>query len=78
VVARGFNEHGEPVVIEGSSLLARCLQHEIDHLDGVLFIDRMDAEQRKLAMRAVREAEWSGLSTPTVRDSPHPTRGLAV
>src|SRR5689334_21844719 len=37
VVARGFDQHGEPVVIEGSSLFARCIQHEVDHLDGVLF-----------------------------------------
>ena len=43
--------YGDPVVIEGTELLARCLQHETDHLDGVLFIDRLDAEQRKLAMQ---------------------------
>ena len=46
-VAKGFNQFGEPVVVEGSELLARCLQHETDHLDGILFIDRMDREQRK-------------------------------
>lgn len=78
VVASGFNMHGEPVTIEGSSLLARCIQHEVDHLDGILFIDRLDAEQRKAAMRAIREAEWSGLSTPAVKVSPHATGGLAV
>jgi peptide deformylase len=78
VVASGFNMHGDPVTIEGSAMLARCIQHEVDHLDGVLFIDRMDPEQRKLAMRAIREAEWSGLATPTVKLSPHPTGGLAV
>jgi peptide deformylase len=78
VVASGYNMHGDPVTIEGSALLARCIQHEVDHLDGVLFIDRMDPEQRKLAMKAIREAEWSGLSPVQVRSSPHATRGLAV
>ena len=42
VVAKGFDLHGEPVVIEGSELLARAIQHETDHLDGVLFLDRLD------------------------------------
>ena len=78
VVASGFTMHGEPVTIEGSALLARCIQHEVDHLDGILFIDRLDAAQRKAAMRAIREAEWSGLSAPTVKISPHRTGGLAV
>ncbi len=43
VVARGQNMWGEPVVLEGTELLARCVQHETDHLDGVLFVDRLDA-----------------------------------
>ncbi|BEP16019.1 peptide deformylase [Acidothermaceae bacterium B102] len=76
VVAKGFNMYGDPVVIEGSELLARCLQHETDHLDGVLFIDRLDTEQRKLAMKAIREAEWGGEPAPVVRLSPHATGGL--
>ena len=42
VVAKGLTMHGEPVTIEGSELLARCVQHETDHLDGILFIDRLD------------------------------------
>jgi peptide deformylase len=78
VVATGFNMHGDPVTVEGSALLARCIQHEVDHLDGILFIDRMDPEQRKAAMKAIREAEWSGLTPAAVRLSPHPTGGLAV
>jgi peptide deformylase len=78
VVATGFNMHGDPVTIEGSALLARCIQHEVDHLDGILFIDRLDAEQRKAAMRAIREAEWSGLTSPAIKVSPHATGGLAV
>ncbi len=76
VVARGFNMHGDPVVIDGSALLARAIQHETDHLDGILFIDRLDPEQRKLAMRAIREAEWSGQAPPQVKVSPHVTRGV--
>ena len=60
VVARGFDMHGEPVRIEGSDLLARAIQHETDHLDGVLFVQRLDAETRRLAMRAIRESEWFG------------------
>jgi peptide deformylase len=77
VVAKGFNMHGDPVVIEGTDMLARCVQHETDHLDGVLFIDRLDAEQRKLAMKAIREADWSSDSPLTVKYSPHPTGGKA-
>jgi peptide deformylase len=76
VVAKGFDLHGEPVRIEGSELLARALQHETDHLDGVLFIDRLDDETRKAAKKAIRESEWFGLEAPRVKVSPHPTRGL--
>lgn len=76
VVARGFDMHGEPVTIEGSELLARAIQHETDHLDGILFIDRLDAEARKAAMREIRESEWFGLERPTVKVSPHPTHGF--
>ena len=71
VVAKGMNMHGEPVLIEGSELLARCIQHETDHLDGIMFIDRLDAETRKEAMKAIREAEWFGQASPDVRLSPH-------
>lgn len=78
VVAKGMNEHGEPVTIEGSELLARAIQHETDHLDGILFIDRMDRAQRKLALKAIREAEWMGSPPPVVRASPHATFGRAL
>ena len=78
VVAHGFTMHGEPVVIEGSDLLARALQHETDPLAGVLFVDRLDPEGRKAAMRAIREAEWFGLEQPTDKVSPHSTRGLQI
>ena len=49
------DERGEPIVIEASGLEARVLQHEIDHLDGVLILDRTVKEQRKEALRALRE-----------------------
>jgi peptide deformylase len=78
VVARGFDVHGEPVTIEGTELLARALQHETDHLDGVLFIDRLDDELRREAKKAIREAEWFGLGAPRVKVSPHPTGGLGL
>ena len=77
VVASGFDMHGEPVTLEGTAQMARCVQHETDHLDGVLFIDRLDPEQRKLAMKAVREAEWWSDSLQQVKVSPHTTGGRA-
>jgi peptide deformylase len=79
VVAQGFDMHGEPVTINGSELLARAIQHETDHLDGILFIDKLDAETRKQAMKEIRESEWFGLAgEPTIKVSPHPTGGLGL
>ena len=52
---RGRDVRGEPLVLEASGLEARVLQHEIDHLDGVLILDRTDRDQRKQALRALRE-----------------------
>ena len=57
VRVRALNELGEELVIEASGLEARVIQHEIDHLDGVLILDRTSREQRKEAMRALREAQ---------------------
>ena len=81
-VAKGFTMHGEPIVVEGTELLARALQHETDHLDGVLFIDRLSDENRKLAMKEIRDSEWFGMNsqngfTPTIKVSPHST-GLGI
>jgi peptide deformylase len=70
-VAKGFNQHGEPVVLEGSGLLARCVQHETDHLNGVLFIDRLPSDRRKLAMREIRESAWFAAEPPVLKVSPH-------
>ncbi len=57
VLVRARDEHGEELVIEASGLEARVIQHEIDHLDGILILDRTTREQRRAAMRALREAE---------------------
>ena len=57
VRVRALNEYGEPILIEASGLEARVIQHEIDHLDGALILDRTSREQRKEAMRLLREAE---------------------
>jgi peptide deformylase len=79
VVAKGFDLHGEPVVIEGSELLSRAIQHETDHLDGIVFIDRLTPELRKQAMKEIRESEWFGVAgSPTIKVSPHPTGGLGL
>jgi peptide deformylase len=53
-VAEGFDVRGEPLRLAGSGLMARCLQHEIDHLDGKLFVDRLTGETRKRVLRALR------------------------
>jgi peptide deformylase len=57
VRVRALNELGNRVLIEASGLEARVIQHEIDHLDGVLILDRTTREQRKEAVRTLREAE---------------------
>ena len=56
VRVRAHDEHGEPLLVEASGLEARVIQHEMDHLDGVLIVDRTSREERKRAMRALREA----------------------
>ena len=57
VRVRALNEFGEPILIEASGLEARVIQHEIDHLDGVLILDRTSRDQRKEAMRTLREGQ---------------------
>ncbi|MFZ2228354.1 MAG: peptide deformylase [Candidatus Nanopelagicaceae bacterium] len=83
VVAKGWNMYGDPISVEGSEMLARALQHETDHLDGILFIDRLSKEDRKSAMKEIRESEWFGLSDETgakldIRISPHYTYGKGL
>ncbi|WP_067677972.1 peptide deformylase [Nocardia miyunensis] len=60
VRARGVDADGAAVEFEAEGLLARCVQHESDHLDGVLYLDRLDPAARKAALREVRESEWFG------------------
>jgi peptide deformylase len=77
VVARGFNVHGDPMQIVGTGLMSRCIQHETDHLDGVLFVDRLDRAARKEALRAIRAADWyDPAHPPQVKVSPHGSRGI--
>lgn len=52
---RGMNLDGKEIVVQGTELMARALQHEVDHLDGMLYIDRLERGVRKKAMRALRE-----------------------
>ncbi len=54
----GIDLDGAEVVLEGEGLMAQALQHETDHLDGMLYLDRLDAATRRIAMREVRESPW--------------------
>lgn len=56
-VVRGLDADGNPVEHRGTGLLARCLQHEADHLDGVLYVDRLDGDDRREARRRLRAGE---------------------
>ncbi|MEJ5927195.1 peptide deformylase [Corynebacterium sp. H128] len=58
VAVSGVDKHGEAVSFEAEGLLARCVQHETDHLDGVLFLKRLTPELRKEAMAEIRNSEW--------------------
>jgi peptide deformylase len=75
-VAQGFNMYGEPITVEGTEFLARALQHETDHLNGILFIDKLSPEDRKSAMKEIRESDWFNLASEKgqsiqVKESPH-------
>ena len=76
VVAHGFDMYGEPKVVEGSELLARALQHETDHLDGILFIDRLDRDARREAMRIVRRRSASECSDVRLKKNGTAPTGL--
>lgn len=60
VRARGFDVNGVPVAFEADGILARAVQHETDHLDGVLFLQRLTAERRRAAMARIRASSWFG------------------
>lgn len=55
---RGTDLEGNDVILEGTGLMAQALQHETDHLDGLLYLDRLDPETRRGAMKQVRESDW--------------------
>jgi len=63
----GVDAAGAPMTVSGSGLLARCLQHEVDHLDGHLFLDRLDRDTRRAAMRGLRLAAVGSPGTPPGR-----------
>ena len=56
--ARGLQLDGSSIEIHGEGLMAQALQHECDHLEGMLYLDRLSAEERKSAMRLLREQDW--------------------
>ncbi|MCQ2001066.1 peptide deformylase [Arthrobacter zhaoxinii] len=62
----GVDLHGNPISIEGEGMLARCFQHETDHLNGSLYIDRLEGEHRKEALRAIRQREYDAVADRTV------------
>lgn len=63
--ATGVDIHGNPVTVEADGMLARCFQHETDHLDGVLFTDRLEGDERKAALRAMRNANYGSITAET-------------
>ncbi|WJM16816.1 peptide deformylase [Microbacterium arborescens] len=56
--AVGIDLDGDEIVLEGEGLMAQALQHECDHLDGILYLDRLSPAERRIAMREVRESSW--------------------
>ena len=56
----GTDLDGNEVVLEGTGLMAQMLQHECDHLDGVVYLNRLTGEERKAAMKKLRESAWFG------------------
>lgn len=56
--AKGIDLDGNEIEVSGTGVMAQALQHETDHLDGVLYLDRLDKENRRAAMKEVRESDW--------------------
>ena len=61
----GVDMHGNPVELEGEGMFARVFQHETDHLDGILFTDRLEGDDRKAALRAIRNANYDSITEKT-------------
>lgn len=59
-IVKGLNRHGEEQTIEGTGLLARCFQHEMDHLEGTLFVDRLRGLQKDLIVRKIKKLTRAG------------------
>ncbi len=55
---RGIDLDGNAIELSGSGLMAQALQHETDHLDGILYLDRLEKDERRVAMKEVRESDW--------------------
>ena len=56
--ARGIDLDGNEIELVGSGLMAQALQHECDHLDGMVYLGRLEPEERKLAMKRLRDTDW--------------------
>jgi len=56
--ATGIDLDGNPVEVSGTGIMAQALQHEVDHLDGMLYLDRLTPENRRAAMKQIRESDW--------------------
>lgn len=54
----GVDQDGKPISLEGTGLMAQMLQHECDHLDGLLYLDRLEPDARRVAMRELRQTDW--------------------
>jgi len=65
VTVRGVDLHGDEVVIEADEFLARVVQHELDHLDGVLVLDRVEPDVRRQALRELRTRDWWAVASET-------------
>ena len=74
VLIRGIDLDGNDLQVEADELLARCFQHEIDHLDGVLLLERLDPDTRKAAMKRIREL---GIGPSAVADAEPKRTGLS-
>ena len=66
VQLRGFDLTGRPIQLEAEGMLARCFQHETDHLNGRLYIDRLQGEDRRAAMRTIRHARYNAVTSETL------------
>ncbi|GAB3571940.1 peptide deformylase [Amycolatopsis endophytica] len=57
-VVRGVDLRNEPVTVEGEGVMAQCLQHETDHLDGTLYLDRLEKDRKREALKQARDKDW--------------------